>query len=84
MAPICVDAGYSKGEIFRTIGDTGLLVCSALPEELNSMAVGGDVKETVMTVPFLLTYISNMIEDLGRKHASDGNKRFALSQPEAP
>ena len=30
----------------------GLLVRSALPEELNLMAAGGDVKETVMTIPF--------------------------------
>jgi len=28
-----------------------LLVHSALPEELNQMAAGGDVKETVMTIP---------------------------------
>jgi len=38
-----------------------LLVRSALPEELNQMAAGGDVKETVMTIPFLRAYITNMI-----------------------
>ena len=62
----------------------GLPVRSALPEELDLLAVGGNVKETVMTIPFLLTCISHMIGDLERKHTSDGNKRRAMSQPEAP
>ena len=61
-----------------------LLVCSALPEELNSMAAGGDVKETVMTIPFLRTCMYNVIGDLERKFILDGNQRRALLQPEAP
>jgi len=56
----------------------------ALPEELNLMAAGGDVKETVMTIPFLRACITNMITDLEKKHISDGNKRRALAIPEAP
>jgi len=56
----------------------------ALLEELNSVAAGGDVKETVMTTPFLRTCTINMIADLERKSNSDGNKRRALVQPEAP
>jgi len=59
-------------------------VRSALPEELNSTAAGGDVKETIMTIPFLQTYITNMIGDLERKFILDGNKKSALLQPEAP
>jgi hypothetical protein len=62
----------------------GLFVRSALPEELNSMAVGGDVNETIIPVPFLVTCTSNMIEDLEMQHGSDGNKRRALPQPETP
>ena len=57
---------------------------SALPEEPNSMAAGGDVKETVMTILFLRTCITNMIVDLERKSTSNSNKRRALLQPEAP
>jgi len=62
----------------------GLLVRSALPEELNQMAAGGDVKETVMTISFLRACITNMIADQERKSISDGNKRRALAIPEAP
>ena len=62
----------------------GLLMRSALPEELISMAAGGDVKETVMTIPFLRTCIVNMIADLEKRFTSDGNKTRALVQPEAP
>jgi len=62
----------------------GLLVHSALPEELNQMAAGWDVKETVMTIPFLRACITNMIADQERKSISDGNKRRALAIPEAP
>jgi hypothetical protein len=61
----------------------GLLVRSALPEEINAMVPGGDGKETVMTIPFLRTCISNMIGDLERKTTTNGNKRRALQQPEA-
>jgi len=42
------------------------------------------VNETVITALFLVTCICNMIGDLERKHASDGNKRRALLQPRAP
>jgi len=62
----------------------GLLVRSALPEELNQMAAGGDVKETVMTIPFLRACIANMIADQERKFIFDGNKKRALAIPEAP
>ena len=62
----------------------GLLVHSAILEELNSMAAGGDVTETVTTIPFLRTCLTNMIANLERKFTSDGNKRRALVQPEAP
>jgi len=62
----------------------GLLVRSALLEELNLMAAGGHVKELVMTIPFLRACITNMIADLERKPISDGNKRTALAIPEAP
>jgi len=48
------------------------------------MAAGGDVKETVMTILFLRTYIINMIADLEKRFTSDGNKQMALAQPEAP
>jgi len=48
------------------------------------MAAGGDVKETVMTIPFLQACITNMIADQERKSISDGNKRRALAIPEAP
>jgi len=61
-----------------------LLVRSALPEELNSMASGGDVKETVMTIPFLMSCITNMIQDLERKHITGAQKRRATQIPEAP
>ena len=50
----------------------GLLVCSALPEELYSIAAGGDAKETVMTILFLRTCIINMIGDMERKYTLDG------------
>ena len=53
----------------------GLLVCSALPEELNQMAAGGDVKATVMTILFLRACIANMIADQERKSISDGSKK---------
>jgi len=43
-----------------------------------------DVKETVITILFLWTCITNMIVDLERKFVSNGNKRRALLQPEAP
>jgi len=62
----------------------GLLVRSALLEELNQMAAGGDVKETVMTIPFLRACIANMIADQERKSISAGNKKRALANPEAP
>jgi len=62
----------------------GLLVRSALPEEVNQMVAGGDVKETVMTILFLRACITNMIADQERKSISDGNKRRALAIPEAP
>jgi len=39
----------------------GLVVHSALPEELNQMAADGDVKETVMTIPFLRACRTNKI-----------------------
>jgi len=61
-----------------------LLVRSALPEEINSMAAGGDVKETVMTIPFIRTCIINMIVDLEKNFTLDAIKRRALVQPEAP
>jgi len=69
-----------------TVRHLGLLVRSALPEDFNSMATGGDVKETVMTILFLLvrTCFINMITDLEKRFTSDGNKRRALAQPEAP
>ena len=44
-------------------------------EELNSMAGGGNVKETVMSIPFLWTCTINMIADVERKFTSDGNKK---------
>jgi len=47
------------------------------------MAAGGDVKKTVMTIPFLRTYIISMIANLERKFTSDVNKRRALLQPKA-
>jgi len=47
------------------------------------MAAGGDVKETVRTIPFLRTCITNMIADQERKSISDGNKRRTLAIPEA-
>jgi len=62
----------------------GLLVRSALPEQLNQMAARGDVKETVMTIPFLRACITNMIADQERKSISDGNKKWALAIPAAP
>jgi len=62
----------------------GLLVRLALPDELNSMAAGGDVKKTVMTIPFLRTCITNMIANLEKRFTSDCNTRKALAQPEAP
>jgi len=58
------NAGRNDIAIARHIG---LLVRSALPEELNQMAAGGDVKETVMTMPFLRACITNMIADQKRK-----------------
>jgi len=58
-----------------------LLVHSALPEEINSMAAGGDVKETVMTIPFLRTCIINMIVDLEKNFTLDGNNRSAWCNP---
>jgi len=67
-----------------TVWHISLLVRSALPEELNQMAAGGDVKETVMTIPFLRACIINMIADQERKSISDGNKKRALAIPEAP
>jgi len=48
------------------------------------MAAGRDMKETVMTIPFLRTCITNMIADLERKSISFANKRRALVKPEAP
>jgi len=48
------------------------------------MAASGDVKEIVMTIPFLRACITNMIADLERKSISDGNKTRALVKPEAP
>jgi len=48
------------------------------------MAAGGDVKETVITIPFLRACITNMIADLERKSISDGNQSWALVKPEAP
>jgi len=62
----------------------GLLVRSALLEELNSMAAGGGVKETVMTIPFLQTFIINIIAGLEKRFTSDCDKRRALAQPETP
>jgi len=38
----------------------GLLVRLALLKELNSVAAGGDIKETVMTILFLRTCIINL------------------------
>ena len=55
---------------------------SALTEELKSIAAGGDVKEIVMTIPFLRTCITNMISDLERKFTSDCNKRRAKRKKE--
>ena len=74
--PHCRRARLAKQ--FRHIS---LLVRSALPDELNSMTAGGDVKETVMTIPFLLTCISNMIGDLERKFTSDGDKTRGCLPP---
>jgi len=48
------------------------------------MVAGGDLKEMVITIPFLRNCIINMIADLERKFTSDGNTRRALVQPEAP
>jgi len=45
------------------------------------MAAGGDVQETVMTMPFLRACITNMIADQERKSISDSNKRRALPIP---
>ena len=66
-----------------TARQIGLLVHLALPEEINVVAVGADVKKTVMTVSFLVTCISNMIGVLERRHASDGNKKRVLPQSKA-
>jgi len=62
----------------------GLLVRSALPEELNSMAAGEDVKETVMTIPFLRTCIINMIVDLEKRFILVGNKWFTSYELGSP
>jgi len=75
------NAGRNDVDKVRHIG---LLVRSALPEELNQMATGGDVKETVMTILFLRAGITNMIEDQERKSISDGNKKRVLAILEAP
>lgn len=48
------------------------------------MALGGDVKEMVMTISFLKTCISNMIRDLERKHTIGAYKRRATQIPEGP
>ena len=66
-----------------TARNIGLLVRSALPEELNQMAAGGDVMKPVMTVPFLRACIINIIADQETKSISDGNKRRASAIPEA-
>jgi len=64
----------------------GLLVRLALPEELEAMAAGEDVKETVMTIPFLQSCIANMIKDkdLERKTPTSSNKKQRLPPAEAP
>lgn len=58
-------------------------MCSALPEELNTMASRENVKETVMTIPFVRTCITNMIDDLERKCTTGVNKRRAMHKLEA-
>jgi len=72
------DADRNDIAIARHIG---LLVRSALPEKLNSIATGGDVKETVMTIPFLRTSIINPIADLENKITSHCNKRRHWRNP---
>jgi len=47
------------------------------------MAAGRDLKETVMTIPFLRTCITNVIADLERKSISVCNKRRALVKSKA-
>jgi len=74
------NAGRNEVALARYIG---LLVRSALPEELNQMAAGGDVMETVTTIPYLRACITNMIADQEKKSISDGNKKRALAIPEA-
>ena len=73
----------SRNDI-ATARQIGLLVRSGLPEEPDSMASGRDVKESVMTIPFLRTCITNMIADLERKSISHSNKTRSLVKPEAP
>jgi len=48
------------------------------------MASGKDVKEPVMTIPFLRTCLASMISALEKRHTAVGNKRRALPKPEAP
>jgi len=48
------------------------------------MAAGGDVKETVMTIPFLRACIANMIADQERKSISDGNKKKGIGNSRSP
>jgi len=59
----------------------GLIVRSALWKELDSMAAGGDVKETVMTIPFQRTCIVNMIADLEKILTSNGDNHWCSPKP---
>ena len=73
----------SRNDI-ATAWHIGVLVRSAPPKELNLMVAGRDVKETVMTIPFVRTCITNMITDLKRKSISDDIKRRALVKFRSP
>ena len=63
-APNWANLGALKGPSEQAT--TGLLMRSALPEEIVARSEGEDVKDTVFTVPLLHDCIINMIHDMER------------------
>ena len=60
----CRSTKISKAKVMQQQVSRGLLMRSALPEELTARAEGADFRDTVYTVPLLRECITNMIHDM--------------------
>ena len=80
----CRSTKVCKTRVPQAQVSRGLLMRSALPEELEARAEGEDIRDTVFTVPLLRDYIINMIHNMEKDielPRKEGVEQVAAQEP---